>query len=149
MIVLLDAGPLGLASNPRPSPENQRCNIWLEGLLAEGHSVGIPEIADYEVRQDILRIGRTRGIYRLDRLNATLMYVPISTNVMLQAAQFWAEARRQGHPTAPDRELDADMILAAQAVILENETELPVVIATTNPDHLDRFVDARHWTQIA
>jgi hypothetical protein len=146
MIVLLDAGPLGLASNPRPSPENQRCNVWLEGLLAEGHSVGIPEIADYEVRREILRIGRMRGIYRLDRLKATLMYAPISTNVMLQAARFWAEARRQGHPTAPDREF---MILAAQAVILENETELPVVVATTNPDHLDRFVDARHWIQIA
>ena len=148
MIVLLDAGPLGLASNPRPSPENRRCNAWLEGLLADGYLVAIPEIADYEVRREILRIGRMRGVFRLDRLKATLTYVPISTDVMLQAAQFWAEARRQGQPTAPDRELDADMILAAQGVILENETDLPVVVATTNPGHIGRFVDARLWFEI-
>lgn len=51
MIVLLDAGPLGMVTNPRATPETDRCNRWLESLLSRGHEAAIPEIADYEVRR--------------------------------------------------------------------------------------------------
>ncbi len=39
------------------------------------------------------------------------------------------------------------MILAAQARILEEDGD-QVVVATTNPRHLSRFVDARPWREI-
>jgi hypothetical protein len=43
--------------------------------------------------------------------------------------------------------LDADVILAAQAVVLE-ETSSEVVIVTTNVGHLAHFADARRWDEV-
>lgn len=148
MIVLLDAGPLGLVTNPRATPESLQCQQWLVRLLAQGMRVLVAEIADYEVRRELLRAGRTRGLSHLDQFKATTGYAPISTDAMLQAAEFWAQARRQGQPTAPDLALDADAILAAQAVILARQTGDTVVIATTNVGHLSRFAPAQRWQDI-
>jgi hypothetical protein len=69
VIVLLDAGPLGMVTNPKSSPENEACKNWLSGLSHEGVEIVIPEIADYEVRGDLVRAGNDRGIGRLDALN--------------------------------------------------------------------------------
>jgi hypothetical protein len=54
-----------------------------------------------------------------------------------------------GQLTASDESLDADVILAAQATILNEDTDDDVVVATTNPRHLSRFVDARIRQEIA
>lgn len=88
-----------------------------------------------------------RGILHLDQLKATAGYVPLATATMLQAAEFWAQARWQGQPTAPDLALDADVILAAQAVLLAQQGD-PVVVATTNVGHLSRFTSAQRWQDI-
>jgi len=45
-IVLLDAGPLGLITNPRPQPEAQACKQWLTSLLLDGVQALVPEITD-------------------------------------------------------------------------------------------------------
>ena len=57
LIVLLDAGPLGMITNPKSSPENEACKDWLAKLVSKGVEVIIPEIADYEVRRELLRAG--------------------------------------------------------------------------------------------
>jgi hypothetical protein len=67
--------------------------------------------------------------------------------VILKAAEFWAQARQQGQPTADDKSLDGDVILAAQAVTISNQGE-DVVIATTNVDHRSRFVQAKIWKPV-
>lgn len=107
----------------------------------------VPEIADYELRRELLRSGRKRSIAVLDRYKQYLGYVPLTTEVMLQAAEFWAIARNQGKPTAPDRALDGDVILAAQAEVLGRSGD-DVVIATTNVRHLSLFVAAEEWQLI-
>jgi len=140
-VVLLDAGPLGMISHPRVTSE---VAAWLAGLVDAGVAVLIPEIADYEVRRELLRAGRTKGVERLDELKATLGFAPITTEAMLRAAEFWADARRRGRPTASDDSLNADVILAAQAATLVTKA----VVASTNPKHLSRFVAAEHWQQI-
>jgi len=56
--------------------------------------VVIPEIADYEVRRELLRAERTKGLARLDGLKGVLAFVPITTPAMLLAAEFWAAARK-------------------------------------------------------
>ena len=50
-------------------------------------------------------------------------------------------------PTAHPKELDGDVILAAQGLLVGEGGE-EVVIATTNVGHLSRFVDAREWRDI-
>lgn len=146
-VVLLDSGPLGMVTNPRATPLALECQLWLDSLEPKGYKVMLPEIADYEVRRELLRAGKVAGIRRLDQLKTTITYRPITTEVMLKAAEFWAEARRRGRPTADPKALDGDVILAAQAVLVADEGN-EVIIATTNVGHLSQFVDAREWQLI-
>lgn len=146
-IILLDSGPLGLITNPRASDENRECNLWMRSQLAKGVWVLVPAISDYEVRRELLRANKTNGLARLDQLIAAVVYVAISTEVMRQAASFWAQARNKGRPTAPDAAIDGDVILAAQAEALSDEGHR-VMVATTNVKHLNQFVDARLWRDI-
>lgn len=100
------------------------------------------------MRRELLRANKFRGIQRLDFLKDEVGYLPITTQVMLKAAEFWARTRRQGQPTADDKALDADVILAAQAATLSSE-DVDVVIAMTNVGHLSRFVQARTCEEIS
>lgn len=50
---------------------------------------------------------------------------------MRTAAEFWAAARQRGEPTADDKALDADVILAAQVVLLAAGQD-DVIVVTTN-----------------
>ncbi len=144
-VVFLDAGLIGLVTNPKLSPESTLCTRWLQALIISDTRVIIPEIADYEVRRELLRANKVRGIARLDELANSLEYLPITTAAMRQAAMFWAQARQQGQPTAGDKTIDSDMILAAQATTLD---VVDVVIATTNVGHLSRFAPADLWRNI-
>jgi len=144
-VVFLDAGPIGLVTNPKLSPESTLCTRWLQALIISDTRVIIPEIADYEVRRELLRANKVRGMARLDELANSLEYLPITTAAMRQAAMFWAQARQQGQPTAGDKTIDSDMILAAQAMTLD---VVDVVIATTNVGHLSRFAPADLWRNI-
>lgn len=144
-VIVLDTGPLGLVTNPKLSTESVACAQWLQAHITVGSRVLIPEIADYEVRRELLRASKTKGVTRLDDLANVLEYLPITTTAMRQAAQAWAQARQQGQPTAGDKTIDGDMILIAQAMSLA----IPdVVIATTNVGHLSRFMAAELWQNI-
>ena len=148
IIVLLDAGPLGLITNPRASQENLECNEWLASLIARDIQVKIPAITDYEVRRELLRADKYKGIEKLDTLQKLLDYVPLTTRVMLRAAQFWAQVRKLGMPTADNKALDGDVILAAQATLIQDEGH-EVIIATTNVGHLSRLAQAKTWREIS
>jgi hypothetical protein len=148
MIVLLDTGPLGLVTNPRATAQNVACRLWATSLAAAGVKLLVPEIADYELRRELIRVNRQRGIAYLDQLAATGGYVPLTTVAMRRAAALWAQARQMGAPTAPDLALDGDVILAAQALVLAVQEADQVVIATTNPGHLQRYAPAEEWSHI-
>ena len=141
-VVLLDSGPLGLVTNPRGSQEADACNHWLEMLIRRDVQVKIPEITDYEVRRELLRADKVRGLQKLDALREYLDYVPLTTQTMHKAAEFWANLRKQGKPTAHDKALDGDVILAAQAAMLEMIGH-EVIVATTNVAHLSRLVNVK------
>ncbi|WP_287297683.1 nuclease [Moorena sp. SIO2C4] len=145
-VIVLDAGPVGLITNPKLSAQSVACAQWLQTHLTSGSRVIIPEIVDYEIRRELLRAKKTKGIARLDDLTKLIEYLPIRTVAMGQAAQLWAQARQQGQPTAGDKTIDADMILVAQAMTLGVPD---VVIATTNVGHLSRFIAAELWQNIA
>jgi len=114
----------------------------MESLVVQGTRVCVPEIADYEVRRELLRANKLQGIARLDLVKNAIGYLPITTAIMLKAADLWAQARRVGLPTADPKALDCDVILAAQAL------EMNGIVATENVGHLKRFVEARAWRDI-
>jgi hypothetical protein len=146
VLVLLDSGPLGLLSNPTPAGPAHDARAWARARLRAGDQLFVPEIADYEVRRELLRAGKQLGIARLDELCTGFAYAPLTTTIMRAAATLWAEARNAGLPTANDTALDGDVILAAQALALADRQ--PIVVATTNTKHLERYVDARLWSDL-
>ncbi len=147
--VLLDSGPLGIASARPGSPLPDQCRHWIDGLLARGVDVIVPEVADYEVRRELTRVGAHPSLHRLDQLVATgrLSYAPVTTADWRQAAVFWADARARGLPTASRGALDADVILAACATTIGRPGDT-VLVATMNVGHLARYCDARTWTSV-
>ena len=149
MVIVLDSGPLGLLSNPTQRGPGQASHQWARTHISAGAQFVVPEIADYEVRRELIRARKTHGVARLDKLCGDLSYHPLSTSIMRDAAELWALARSRGQPTAHDAALDGDVLLAAQARSLQiaSPDEI-VVVATTNVAHLKRYVDARHWTEI-
>ena len=148
MIIALDTSIIGIVTNPKSSPKSFACTAWLKTKLSDGDAIFLPEICDYEIRRELIRANKTRGLARLDALKNSLNYLPITTASMLKAAEFWAIARQKGKPTAPDLSLDGDMILSAQIYILEEMPGENAVIATTNVKHLSLFADAREWRNI-
>ena len=109
--------------------------------------MAVPEIADYEVRRELLRLRANAALRRLDLLGERLVYVPLTTAAIRRAAELWAQMRQQGQPTADPHALDADVILAAQAQLAAGPDDL-LTIATTNVGHLGRLVQAQRWDEI-
>ena len=142
MIVVLDSGPLGIITSPnRVARETQAMLVWEQKMLLAGHFLLVPAIADYELRREHLRRGADRSIAELDRfVNAVEgRYLELTDSALKIAAQFWAETRNAGLPTADLRELDCDIVIAAQV----DDLSLPaddLIVATGNIRHIARLV---------
>lgn len=139
---MLDSGPLGQIAHADPS-RHAEIKAWFDLLLARDTPVFIPAIADFEVRRSLLLAQRTRSLARLDALQGQAALLPITNPELRLAARLWALARKQGRPVGDPRELNADVILAAQAMSIAD-----AVIATDNVGHLAQFVEARPWASI-
>lgn len=147
-VVFLDTGVLGYVTHPKGSAESQSCTKWLVGLLAAGARVCIPEVCDFELRREYIRTRGEKALAKLEQLKRAIYYVPINTEAMLAAADLWAKARMRGRPTADPKELDIDVVLAAQALesLVDGDD---LVIATNNVGHLAQFAAAKTWRDIA
>lgn len=142
--VILDTGPLGVLSHPKDPPPVHACRNWAAALKRAGRRVIVPEIGDYELRRELLRRASRRSLAILDALTVQYECLPLTTAAIRLAAEFWAQARRGGYPSASDADLDGDVIIAAQAATLGG----PVIVATGNVGHLARFVPADIWQNI-
>jgi predicted nucleic acid-binding protein len=141
--IALDTGPQSLLCHRKISlPDVREIRQWLRTQTDVGAVIYVPEIADYELRRDLLRARKTASVRRLDALIAELDYLPLDTPAMRRPAELWAQARNMGLPTAPPEALDGDVIIAAQAESAQ------AVVATVNVGHLSRFITARHWRDI-
>lgn len=146
--LVLDTGPLSeVARRPGQSPEGDACRFWLRAMIASGSVVYVPEIADYEVRRELVRIGNAASLARLNVFLATVEYLPITTEAMRLAADLWAQARNGRWATADPKALDADVILSAQALTL-HAPPTGLVVVTRNVAHLSRYVTAQEWETI-
>lgn len=89
-----------------------------------------------------------KAVEALDALCRHMIYAPITSEAMREAASLWALMRQKGQPTADPKALDGDVILAAQARLYAKATGHEVVIATTNVGHLQRMVVSSRWEEI-
>ncbi len=142
--ILLDTGPLGQIARRRPDPS---VVLWTRQLNAGGARLAIPDICDYELPREFVRARLMGSLQALDSLAIVFDYLPIDTATMRLAAQLWARVRQQGKPTADPKELDGDVILAAQAQLLIDAGH-DVVVATSNVGHLSRVAPAQLWNTI-
>ena len=84
MKILLDASPLAAISHPQASLE---IVSWFFSHLRQGNQIIVSELADYEVRRELIRAGKTQGIRRLDAFQRTLSMCPVSSSVLRRAAE--------------------------------------------------------------
>src|SRR6266496_3941155 len=75
--IVLDSTPLSLLCQRSTARGVVEIRAWLAAQTAAGVVIYVPEIADYEVRRELLRAGKTAGIHRLDVLIADLDYLPL------------------------------------------------------------------------
>ena len=133
-VILLDTHPLSKVTHPKIDPKVQQ---WLKSLRENKTVIRVPEIADYELRRELLRQGKQSSINRLNKLSQICL-IPLTPETMRKAAELWAWVRNQGKPTASNDSLDGDVILAAQA-ILQLKSFDQVIVVTTNLKHISRF----------
>ncbi len=148
--VVFDATPLSLVTMKRGAlPEADACQDWLSDLSKAGVRFYVPEITEYEVRRELLRVGKAASLRRLEALVFAEEGRLISLNreALFRAAQLWAQSRNAGLPTANKKAIDADVILAAQVLTCER---LPssFLVATSNVKHLSRYVPCADWKAI-
>ncbi|MDZ8067861.1 MAG: hypothetical protein RMY64_19915 [Nostoc sp. DedQUE08] len=132
--ILLDTHPLSQVIHPKV---NQKVQQWLKSLQKTETVIRVPEIADYELRRELLRQGKQKSIDRLNKLSQDCL-IPLTPETMRKAAELWAWVRNQGRPTASNESLDGDVILATQA-ILQLRSFNQVIVVTTNLKHISRF----------
>ncbi|MBD6614891.1 type II toxin-antitoxin system VapC family toxin [Komarekiella sp. 'clone 1'] len=145
-VILLDTHPLSKVTHPKIYSKVQE---WLKFLRENKTVIRVPEIADYELRRELLRQGNLKSINRLNKLSQICL-IPLTPETMQKAAELWAWVRKLGKPTASNDSLDGDVILAAQA-ILQLKSFDEVIVVTTNLKHISRFeskgIDIADWQQ--
>jgi predicted nucleic acid-binding protein len=151
MTIVLDTFPASsVAKLPARTPtEADRCREWIDRCADAGHVILVPAIAYYEALRE-LELRQASG--QIARLQAycrrPTRFLPLSTEDLELAARLWAASRRGDKPTSSPHALDADVILAAQALNL-GLASTDYVVATSNPAHLSRFVPCDLWSNIA
>lgn len=141
MKLVLDTNVLGRIANPNADDAAPvRARLAQVRVDYPGLEVYVPEIADYELRRKLIHLKKQRSIRHLDQTIGIFKYLAIDTPMMKRAAQLWAESRWRGQPTSAATSIDADVILAAQALAVGG------TVATTNVRHLAQFVPVQDWT---
>jgi predicted nucleic acid-binding protein len=136
--LLLDTAVVGEICHPRKYDD---VRAWF-ARVAAAHEMLLSEVADYELRRELLRIDSRRSLGRLDELTREIRYIPVTTATWRAAARLWAVQRRGGRVTAAEGGLDGDVLIAAQALAED------AVIVTPNARHFDSMVRALTWQEV-
>lgn len=151
MIIVLDTFPTSCVSKRpgnKPPTLSDQCRQWVNDCESAGHRVLIPAISYYEVLRELEQREAVRQIVRLKEFCLRPhRFLPLTRVHLETAAQLWGQSRRSGQPTADPQALDGDVILAAQALSL-SVTSPELIVATTNPAHISRYVKADLWTNV-
>lgn len=145
MRIAIDAGVLGIMCHGR-HPEHAALMRWLGAIVsAASNEIYIAAISDYELRRKLVHLAMRDGVAttdslrRLDSLQGPCTFLPLTDATLRHAADLWATARHTGQPTAAPDRLDADVILAAQAL------NVGASVVTDNARHLSRYCTVIDW----
>ena len=153
LTIFLDTGPLGIITNPKKPAITVEILRWAAAHIRAGNRVMVPSIADYEVRRELVRLRKEDGIGSLDVWNRipSDRFVSLTDSALQLAATLWAQARNSGTPTADPKELDCDVLIAAQTLdyqTVHGIAPYDIIVATVNVGHLKQFVRADLWQNI-
>ncbi|MEO0868835.1 MAG: type II toxin-antitoxin system VapC family toxin [Cyanobacteria bacterium J06642_11] len=158
MIVILDTGILSLLCHPNSdkNPEVHQCLNWFQSSLMKGQLPVSSAICEYELRRKLIQQSLkgehlpAKALEKLDSLLEFIDFLSVTRDVLVNAAEIWAELRNSGQATASDTNLDADCILGAHYRLSKKESPgRKIIIVTTNVRHLNRFADAKSLQDIA
>jgi hypothetical protein len=154
-VIVLDAFPLSSTGKLDPPQGIRRttadeCHQAIQGWVAGGNRIVVPAISYYETLREFERLRASGQIRRMREFcfSVSDRYLSLTDADLELAAKLWADIRNAWLPTASNDALDGDVILAAQTLSLGLPPQ-DVIVATTNPAHLSRFVAADVWTNIA
>lgn len=124
--------------------DNKDIALWfIKFINNQDHEIYMPEIVSYEVRRGLkykeLKDNSCKHLERFEALSKHLIFLPLNSNVFGIAEELWAKARMSGTPTAGNDSIDADVILAAQALDIHGS------VITENTKHLKNYVKIYHW----
>lgn len=150
MRLLLDTNVLMRLCHPGRYPDVKSwIRTWADyAARAVDVEIIVSAVSDYELRRGYLykadrKADEDKALERLDQLCELLGVQQISQSNLRVAAQLWADARRGEYSTASERDVDWDVLIAAQA------REIPAVVVTSNAKHVKRYgVDAKDWHEI-
>lgn len=148
-VIILDTSPLSTVTKRKGVAEADAYREWVADCRRASHRIVAPAIGYYEVARELERSGNTAGLLRLDVFCAVPgCYLPFTDGALRLGVRLWACARNAGTPTADPKELDGDVLIAAQALTL-GAAPSGLIVATSNVGHLGQFVPAALWTDIA
>jgi predicted nucleic acid-binding protein len=110
MRLLLDTGILARACHPSRYRDVQK---WLYAIAARRppvHELLVSPISLYELRRALTRRGARESLEQLSRLTQHLIGLPVTIDVVEEAAALAEQA-----PDGVTKAADADLLLAAQA----------------------------------
>lgn len=93
-IIVLDTGVLGQLVRPAV---NRAITEWMRRLVQSCRLFCQPEIADYELRRELLHMGFEPSLAELDRLGGLLRYLPLTTAAPGGGALGRGEEKRDAH----------------------------------------------------
>jgi uncharacterized protein len=96
-------------------------------------------VAVYELRGALEWKGATRSLEHFEEMSKSLRFVPLSVEVMLQAASLASKTRR----TRRGQLSDSDVIIAAQALV-----EGAIVVTADTVFHAVPGLVVRHWNEV-
>jgi hypothetical protein len=160
MIIFLDSNILGLIDSGSNYEETLNCTEWFYRSYARGCSFTTSYFCLYEVRRGLLveqmSGKRAQGLLGLAKLEVDgfLDFTEKEHNIDIKitlekAATLWAEASANGRSSRSEKDIDVDIIIAAQYQILVDQNPgQQVIVATKNLKHLSRFCNAANWQDI-
>lgn len=150
-VIVLDSFPLSTIGKNKSNPPTvtDHCREWIMKCIAAGNLVRVPAIIYYETLRELVRLKATAQIQRLKAFcfSDPERFLVLETSHLEDAPKLWAQSRNAGQPTADPQARDADVILSAQALSL-GVPEPGIIVATTNPVHISRYIAADLWTNI-